>query len=157
MDRRTMLRCLGTAGVSLLGGCLGGGPADDTPTATTDRSVVVETVDFAVLGRIDGQQRDTATVSTDDSTVSVTGTIWGRNGCRTAALSGATYDQGSGELTVAVETADRTAETDVACTQAIAEIEYRAVVSLSHGLPDTVVVTHDHGDGPQEVTRTSGQ
>jgi hypothetical protein len=157
MNRRRLLQCLGTAGIAAIGGCLGSGPADDdtpTSTPTTDRPPVVDTVEFSVVGRTSGQQRDTATVSTDESTVTVTGTIWGRNGCRTARLSGATSDQGAGELTVAVETADETEETAVACTQAIVEIEYRAVVSMSRGLPDTVVVTHDHGDGPQEVTRT---
>ncbi|MFC6975159.1 hypothetical protein ACFQL1_11640 [Halomicroarcula sp. GCM10025709] len=158
MNRRTLLRCLGTAGGALVSGCLAGGPADDTPTdaPTTDRPPVVDTVEFSLRGRTDGQQRDTASVSNDASTVTVTGTIWGRNGCRTAQLSSATYDQETGELTVAVETVDRTDETAVACTQAIVEIRYRVVVSMSRGLPETVVVTHDRGDGPQEVTRTSG-
>ena len=76
----------------------------------------------------------------------------GEAGCRTAELGSVNYD--GEELTVAVATTRREDAGD-ACTQAVVEVDYRATVAFEHGSPDTVVVTHDRGDGPETVTTTS--
>ncbi|MBX0322904.1 hypothetical protein EGH21_07660 [Halomicroarcula sp. F13] len=107
--------------------------------------------EFTVTGRGSGTQASEASVTFGTDAVTVEGTIWGANGCKTAALSSADYDATADELTVAVETVDRDDAGD-ACTQAIVEIDYEATVQFAAGLPGRVVVTHDHGDGPTEVT-----
>jgi len=102
---------------------------------------------FTVTGRASGTQVSDATVTFGDGTVVVEGTIWGANGCKTAELAGVSYDGDADELTIAVATTDREGAGD-GCTQAIVEIDYRAVVTVDGGLPGSVTVTHDHGDGP---------
>ncbi|MBV0902626.1 hypothetical protein [Haloarcula salina] len=102
---------------------------------------------FTVTGRASGTQASDATVTFGDGTVVAEGTIWGANGCKTAELAGVSYDGDADELTIAVATTDREGAGD-GCTQAIVEIDYRAVVTVDGGLPGSVTVTHDHGDGP---------
>ena len=148
MNRRTFLGTACFAGAVSLGGCLsdGGGDTPADPTVTT--------TEFTVLGGRSGTEVDEATVAVEGTTVTVEGTIWGADGCQTAELAGADYDAEADELTVAVAEATRE-DAGNACTTAIVETEYRATVEFEGGLPDSVVVTHDHGDGPQEVTTTS--
>jgi len=138
MKRRALL---GTIGLAALAGCVGGdGPPS---TRVTDSEFQVEGIDS-------GEQIDEATISTADGTITVEGTIWGPDGCATAELDSAEYDADSDELTAAVATTRREDAGD-ACTQAIVEIDYRATVAFEGATPGRVVVTHDHGDGPQEV------
>ncbi|MBX0295441.1 hypothetical protein EGH23_11175 [Halomicroarcula sp. F27] len=106
---------------------------------------------FTVTDVSSGTQRDEASVAFDGDTVTVEGTIWGANGCKTGELLSADYDAEAGELTVVVGTKDRE-DAGGGCTQAIVEVRYRATATFEGGLPDAVVVTHDHGDGGKEVT-----
>jgi hypothetical protein len=149
MDRRGLLRTGLLPAIVALAGCLSDGGGGGTPAEPT-----VTDTEFAVLGRTSGSQTDDATVTFDDATVTVEGTIWGSDGCQTAVLDSADYDAAADELTVAVAEATREDAGD-ACTQAIVETEYRARVAFDGGFPGTVVVTHDHGDGPQQVTTAS--
>jgi len=78
--------------------------------------------------------------------------IWGADGCTTAELAGADYDAASGELAVAVATRREADSGDVACTEAIVDIDYEAAVTFENGLPARVVVTHTRGETSVEVT-----
>jgi len=159
MNRRTLLRTASGVGIAALAGCGstdgGDGTATGTATESTPSQTMTDTT-FTVLQTESGQEIDEATVSVDGTTVTVEGTIWGADGCTTAELADASYDAAADELTVAVATTEQeTAGTDVACTQAIVEIDYRATVEFENGTPGTVVVTHDRGDGPETVTTAS--
>lgn len=163
MNRRNVLETVAVAGVAALAGCVSSGDGADetttaTPTDTETPATGLSDTTFTVLGIQSGQQRDEATVGTDGTTVTVEGTIWGSDGCTTAALADAAYDVAADELTVAVATTDReSTATDggVACTQALVEIDYRATAAFAGSLPGRVTVTHDHGDGPERVTTVS--
>ncbi|EMA10931.1 hypothetical protein C437_02827 [Haloarcula vallismortis ATCC 29715] len=87
----------------------------------------------------------------DGNQVVVEGTIWGADGCKTAEMTEAAYDSASDELRISVGTKQQTDAGDM-CTQAIMEIDYRATVTFANGLPGTVVVSHDTGDGRSSVT-----
>ncbi|AUG48916.1 hypothetical protein BVU17_13420 [Haloarcula taiwanensis] len=106
---------------------------------------------FSVTSRQSGSQVSSATVTFDGDRVVVEGTIWGADGCKTADLTDATYDSGSNELSIGVGPTEMTDAGDM-CTQAIMEIDYRATVTFANGLPGTVVVSHDTGDGQSTVT-----
>ena len=99
-----------------------------------------------------GTEVDAATVAFEDGAVTVEGTIWGADGCTTAALAGADYDPASGALAVDVATVREPSTGDAGCTQAIVEIDYRATATFETGLPDRVVVTHTRGQDSTEVT-----
>jgi len=166
VHRRQVLSALGVVAALALGGCTGSDtPAaerddDDssetgsgqrtetaTPTAggssTPDQRVGLESREFTVVDR-NGRQRDDARVRyrTDANEVSVEGTIWGSDGCKTAHLARATYDTDEDRLSVAVVTTDRTDAAE-ACTQALVEINYEATFSFSNGTPSEVAVSHD--------------
>lgn len=137
-----------------------GTPTDDgagTPTETDDRTPTgtdrgTATDDgsgsnamvgrsFEVVGTECGQGANRADVSRGDDRVDVDGTISGRNGCYTAELEQATYDDGADELTVAVRSYD---DSDGGyCQQCIVDVEYRASFEFRDGTPDEVTVVHD--------------
>ena len=163
MNRRTLLETAGTVGAVALAGCASTDGDDGTPegTATPTDTAPPQRTDtsFTVQQSRSGQQRDAAEVTTDGTTITVEGTIWGSDGCTTAELAAATYD--ADELTVAVATTAReptaasATDGEVACTQAIVEIDYRMTATFDAALPGSTVVTHDHGDGPEQVTTAS--
>lgn len=115
----------------------GGTPTDDGGSGSNevvDRS-------FEVGGTECGQGANRADVSRDDDRVDVDGTIGGRNGCYTAELEAATYDEGADELTVAVRSYD---DSDgEACQQCIVDVDYRAAVEFEDGTPGAVTVVHN--------------
>jgi len=111
--------------------------------------------EFTIRQTESGTEIDEATVTFDGTTVTVEGTIWGADGCTTAELVAAGYDAEADELTVAVATTKPESTADLACTQATVEIDYRAMVLFENRLPGRVVVTHNHGDGAQQVTTAS--
>ena len=165
MDRRTLLGTVSSVGTVALTGCLSGGgdgtpsaattgtaTATPTPTPAPDPTLTDST--FTVVGNQSGTQNDSAAVSVDGGTVIIGGTIWGRDGCQTAELRSVNYDRGADELLVPVQTTERSDAGD-SCTQAIVEIDYTATISFENGPPETVVVTHDRGDGPVTVVTTS--
>ncbi|EMA25377.1 MULTISPECIES: hypothetical protein [Haloarcula] len=106
---------------------------------------------FSVTQRQSGSQTSSATVAFDGDQVVVEGTIWGSDGCKTADLTDVTYDSSVDELHISVGTKDKPDAGDV-CTQAIMEINYRATATFENGLPGTVSVSHDTGDGQSPVT-----
>jgi hypothetical protein len=154
MNRRTLLGTLSSAAILALTGCLGDGGSDDRTPDETDTPPTITDTEFEVIRSQGGTQTDTATVATDGTAVAVDGTIWGRNGCQTAELAGATYDSGADELTVAVATTRRDDAGDV-CTQGLVELDYAATVAFENGTPGTVVVTHSRGDTTETVTTVS--
>jgi hypothetical protein len=138
MKRRTLLvRAAGL--VVVLGGCAGDGPvADDTPSPPEP---AVEEASLTVTDSTSGGRTDAAEVSVGADTIVVDGTIWGEDGCETAALDAAEYDPDRDALRVAVVTTDR--EGPDMCTQAIVEVEYSVRVRISGRAPETVEVRHD--------------
>lgn len=163
MHRRQVLSAVGAVAVFGLAGCTGGdapaaerddddasGTRSPSPTETTDgtstppQRIELESHEFTVVDRESGQQRDDARIGyrTETNEVSVEGTIWGTNGCKTAHLARATYDADEDRLSVAVVTRDRADATE-ACTQALVEIDYEATFTFSNGTPGEVAVSHD--------------
>jgi hypothetical protein len=152
MKRRTLLTaCAGIA--AGLAGCTGPGDTDSgagtptdsaspSPSSTLSPSPTpeqkVESTDFTVLDVECGTGEDAATVSREDGTVLVDGTVVGNDGCYTAALDAATLE--AGELTVAVVPKDDR-DPDEACMDCIVDVDYEATVEY-RGSPDRVVVTH---------------
>lgn len=174
MDRRTLLRQTGAIALIALAGCTsnpGGDSPDEsaTPDDGTDASEtptdgsgdadgngdVPAGATFEVTDVASGTQVDSAAVAFDGDagTVRVDGTIWGADGCKTAVLDSVARDDASGQVTVSIATTDREGTADRACTQAIVEITYEAVVPVEGELPASVTVRHDG----RVVTETSRQ
>jgi len=150
MNRRRFIATAATLGAVATAGCLASDGSGGTPTPTETPTMTDTT--FTVQQVESGTEVDEATVSFEEGTVTVEGTIWGADGCTTAELASADYDPDSGELTVDVATVREEPTGDVACTQAIVEIDYEATATFENGLPDTVVVTHTRGQDSTEVT-----
>lgn len=109
---------------------------EESPSSSremTDRS-------FEVVDRSCGEGANRASVERGTDRVVVDGVIDGRNGCYTAELERAEYDDGAGELTVDVRSFEEDGE---ACTQCIVDVDYRATFEFDRGTPDTVTVRHD--------------
>jgi hypothetical protein len=157
MDRRTLLSTGGTLLAGALAGCLSSSPPadeDDTPTSTstptpTPASALADTT-FSVENVGAGSGENEAAVSFGDG-VDVDGTISGKNGCYTASLGSASYEDGS--LTVVVESHER--EGSGACTQAIVDVEYAATFAFEGPLPGEVVVEHDVDGSKTTVARAT--
>lgn len=165
MHRRTLLRRGAAVATLALAGCTSSpGPGSDDDTETGDGPGQTETPTdggtgggdgegdvttgestFDVTGIVSGTQVDRADVSFEShsETVSVDGTIWGADGCKTAELDSVVYDEATGEVTISVATIDREGTEDRACTQAIVQISYEAVVAFEGGLPASTTVVHD--------------
>lgn len=126
-------------------------PTDEPTDSPTERSTsTTETASgsreltdssFEVLDRSCGDGTNRASVDRGDDRVVVEGTIDGRNGCYTAELERARYDDGADELTVDVRSYESD-ESDM-CTQCITDIDYRGTFEFDEGTPDTVTVRHD--------------
>jgi len=152
MKRRTLLQYGGLGCSIALAGCFGDAPGSgETPTEGPSDTPSVNETTFSVTRRQSGSQTNSATVTFDGDQVVAEGTIWGADGCKTADLIEAAYDSGADELSISVGTTEMTDAGDM-CTQAIMEIDYRATVTFANGLPGTVVVSHDTGDGQSTVT-----
>jgi hypothetical protein len=82
-----------------------------------------------------------ASFDEDGSTITVTGTIVGANGCTTADLGAVTYDAEADQLEVAVVTTER--EDSGMCTQQQVAIDYEATFSFESAIPTSVSVSHD--------------
>ena len=124
-----------------------------TPTAggqtPTDGSLAVADTTFEVTSSECGGGVDEASVAIDGDTVTVEGTIGGRNGCETARIAEATVR--SGTLAVAVETYVPETDEPKGCTQCLVDIRYTATVTVDGGTLDAVVVEH----GDERVTETA--
>lgn len=95
---------------------------------------------FEVLNVGCGSDAPTATVERGEDRVEVDGTVQGQNGCYTADLERADYDDGSDELTVDVRSYDGGGE---GCTECIVDVDYRGTFEFRDGTPEEVHVRHD--------------
>lgn len=169
MDRRHFIAGLGglTAALGLAGCLTGPGAGPDTPspepptssppatptpepTDSGDHPVTPAETSFQVLDRSCGQGGNAATVSFGEGSVTVEGTIGGRDTCDTAELASASLHLDVLEVVVAVVEEDPDAT--VACAQCLTDIEYvfRAA-DLGDG-PARVRVVHETADGRETVT-----
>ena len=152
MKRRQLLRYGGLGCSIAFAGCAGEAPGNgETSTGGASKPPSVNETTFRVIKRQSGSQTSSATVTFDGNQVVVEGTIWGTDGCKTADLTDVTYDSSADELRISVGTKEMPDAGDM-CTQAIMEINYRATVTFANGLPETVSVSHDTGDGQSPVT-----
>ncbi len=164
MHRRQVLALGAALGLSGLAGCLEGGAGAD-PTGTegsdaetsttaapeegstdpppTTRSAeppgTVRDVSFEIMGR-EGSGEEGATVSAEPGTVTVAGTIIGKNGCSTARLDAVQVTDD--RMTVAVASKEE-APPNGGCSAALVYLEYLAKIQIDGGLPDAVGVEHD--------------
>jgi hypothetical protein len=134
----------GTVTVSHRGESVVSGDTADAPLTPADRPAI-QSSSLSVTGVSESESRETATAEfdTDAKTVSLSGTIEGSDGCKTAALGAVEYDAASDTLAVDVVTRDREGTEDQACTQATIYIDYEATVTFSRGLPTAIEVSHD--------------
>jgi hypothetical protein len=152
MQRRTLLQSIALLGAGSLAGCTAGEQVVGEKTTTLGPvEPEIGGTDFAVLDQGCGNEVNEATVELGSDAVEITGTIAGSDACKTAELADATYDPNADELRVTVGTVDR--EGAGACAQCIVEIDYRASVQFTGGLPPNVVVRHD-GVGEPGVVAT---
>ncbi|WP_132058046.1 hypothetical protein [Halorussus amylolyticus] len=152
MNRRELLTRTGALlGAASLGGCLGQYPNPGTGDQTTDDSPTLADESFEVTDSECGQGSNEATVSFEDESVVVTGTITGSDACQTGTLADTSYDPDEGILDVTVATEERE-DTEV-CAECITDIDYEATFEFAGGLPDEVSVTHDSmGESETVVT-----
>ncbi len=145
MKRRSLIGQAGTLGLFLLAGCTSNPDRDRSDGDGSDDPVRFVDSAFEVRHIGAGTQADDATLEFDEAsqTIRVDGTIWGADGCTTASLDAVEFAAGNDTVTVAVATRDRAGTDDRACTQAIVEIDYTAVLTFEGGLPATATVTHD--------------
>ncbi|MDY6780678.1 MAG: hypothetical protein SV760_09090 [Halobacteria archaeon] len=127
----------------------------DSRNGNTAGSVSMTDRSFRVTSKGSGVQKDTVDVSFGDSRITLDGTIWGSDGCKTAELGDVSYDAESGELRVDVVTTNLENSGDF-CTQAIVEIDYRASFDFEGGLPEKVVVSH-RGEKVLEASESSAR
>lgn len=149
MDRRALLAATATTTATLLAGCLGGDPADEStpepsPTDTTPEHPQLVDQSFDVTNVECGTTGHDVQTEKSDGTVTVEGTIDGNNTCYTAELVRAEYVADEDTLFVEVESVER--ETDGACGQCIVEIDYVATFEFENGEPGTIRVDQ-HGVG----------
>lgn len=83
---------------------------------------------------------ESASVTVDDGTVTVTGTIEGNNGCYTARLAEAVIEDDA--LVVRIESYED-ADENQDCTMAIIYLEYRTTIERRGEVPETVRVEHN--------------
>lgn len=156
MKRRTFMITT-AAGLAGLSGCIDGGGngngnggnnttgnnSDNDGQNNTGTPELTDT-EFEVQDIQSGTEVNEAQVEFDqeNSSVGITGTISGSDGCKTAALSNAEYNQEEDELRVEIITRDREDAGDT-CTQAIVEINYTATIHFSGSLPHNASVYHN--------------
>lgn len=151
MKRRTVLAgtavaLAGCVGDSNSGGDGGGDDSTDTPSPTPETGIT----DRSFTERDQCEEQNDASIAVDGDVVRVVGCATGKDGCRGAALDGATYDGDADRLTVAVTTEDDSG-TDEACTQALTALGYEAEITVEGPLPGETVVIHDDAKGRREV------
>lgn len=149
MKRRTLLRAAAVGGAGSLAACVDApGDSADGPTGTeteteteSPESNAMTSSSFEVLDVGCGGDADVATVERGEDRVAVDGIIQGQNGCYTADLERADYDDGTDELTVDVRSYDD--GDGGGCTECIVDIDYSATFEFSDGTPEEVHVRHN--------------
>jgi len=142
-------------GLALLGGI--------GAVAAQDGTVVLETngekadtgmvdTDFEVTDVRPSTGENEAKVSYDDEdgTVTVNGTVIGRNMCETTELGSAEHDD-TGSLRLNVVSHLDKRERELGCASVLTDIDYSLTVTFEGGLPEDTSVRHDG----EEVTETS--
>jgi hypothetical protein len=126
----------------------GESPEPTADESTTGESASAETPalrasSFSVTNVSSDSPERSADASFDEeeSTVTVTGTIVGNNGCMTADVGSANYDAEDDQLDVNVVTTER--EDSGTCTQQLVAIDYEATFSFESAIPTSVSVSHD--------------
>jgi hypothetical protein len=133
VNRRTLLAASGAVLGGGVAGCVG--RQNDNGNEGSD---IVETR-FEIIGE-SGTGPESASVTVEDGTVIVTGTIRGNNGCYTARLAETTIEDDA--LVVGIESYED-ADEDQDCTMAIVYIEYEATVEVHGEGPASVRVEHN--------------
>ena len=123
--------------------------ATDEGSATEGESLAVVDTSFEVTSNDCGGGVDEATASVDGDTVTVEGTIGGRNGCETARIAETTVKDGT--LTVSVETYVPETEEPQGCVECLVDIVYTSTLTVEGGPLDAVVVRH----GDEQVAKTA--
>lgn len=157
MKRRGFIAAAIGGSVVAFAGCTGGADGDDdteTPTQrVTSRGGAPSIADRSFTRTGDAPtQRESASVSFGDETVTCIGVIEGRNGCMAASLKAARYDAEADELRVRVTT--RKEGGDV-CTQQLVYRGYEAVVAFDGGLPGSVLVEYESMGGTRTITEAT--
>ena len=166
MRRRAPLAAAAAATTGAAG-CLGDGPGaerGDTGTDTPDEPTqsATESGDWPRLvdrsfevTRVEcGNDYGDYDVGQADGVVTVEGTVGGSNGCYSAELVGAAYDEEADRLSVEVEAVgDR--EEGEACTSCIVEIEYATELTFEGGGPGEIRVEQDGATGDSGTSRDS--
>lgn len=113
----------------------------DDPTSTSKPEQEPSLVDhsFEIVSAGCGTGKNGASISFDDHTVRVRGTIGGKNSCYTAELKNAALDRGT--LTVTVRSFET--ENSGVCAMCLKNIEYESVYTFEDGLPERVAVVHN--------------
>ena len=132
MNRRTLL----ATGAGVLGSGVAG--CFEIQIDTDQGSSIMDTR-FEIVEE-SGTGPESASVTVDDGTVTVTGTIRGNNGCYTARLAETAIDEDA--LVVGIESYED-ADEDQDCTMAIVYLEYEATVEIRGEVPTSVRVEHN--------------
>ena len=145
MRRRTVLSTVGTAVGTALAGCVGSGGPDpgtgDDGDGSGDAGGTPRLTEQGLTELDECPTNGSASVSWDETAVTVTGCLTGRNGCSVPVLGGTEYDAAADELAVTVTTGEE--DSGGACTQALTDLGYEATMTFENGLPGRVVVTHE--------------
>ncbi|HKL30132.1 MAG TPA: hypothetical protein VJ898_12820 [Natrialbaceae archaeon] len=132
MNRRTLLAASGAV--------LGGGVAGCFAIQNgANRGWEIMETGFEIVDE-SGTGPESASVTVEDRTVTVNGTIRGNNGCYTARLAETTIEDDA--LVVRIESYED-ADEDQDCTMAIVYIEYEATVEVHGEGPGSVLVEHN--------------
>lgn len=146
--RRVLIGVTGMLGASGLAGCLGGPGGSIPPTDTPEPTPPME-VSFDLLDVSCGSGDNAATVAFEDGSVSVEGTIGGRNTCERAQLASA--NRNAGTLEVVVEVVDPHTGA-VGCAQCLTDIDYAFHASGIGDGVEAVRVIHRSADGEATVS-----
>jgi len=132
VNRRTLLAASGAV--------LGGGVAGCFAIQNgANRGWEIMETGFEIVDE-SGTGPESASVTVEDRTVTVNGTIRGNNGCYTARLAETTIEDDA--LVVRIESYED-ADEDQDCTMAIVYIEYEATVEVHGEGPGSVLVEHN--------------
>ncbi|MFC7177607.1 hypothetical protein [Halosegnis marinus] len=173
MRRRTLLGTAAAGAAALVAGCTGtgsdpgngsDGDPTDSPNATAtgggdgdyrvaNRTFSVTSVECSTpASRVSGSiDPESPAPGAAESTVTLTGTLEGRNGCESARLASFERGPDGGTMAVGVETYVPEEDEGLACTQCLTAIDYELAVVVRGGRPGEVAVTHD-GEAAGTVT-----
>ena len=157
MRRRALL--VAVTSVTGVAGCLGErSPAEPaTPASTSTTTPLTRTAEgvTATFRVVDGRAPvdDTAAATFEAERVIVTGTM-DPSGCDRPIPTEVGFDPDDGAVRLVVGGNSPYETADVECGNA--SFDYRCVVSVDRGEPESVVVVHDSGDGSERFVIERG-